>query len=349
MRCRGPSRSLRRRPRRGGRQDGVALVVALLVFALAAVLLVALQREFSLFYRRAGNQLLAEQAWAYLRGAEALAALALARDYELDQQREAPRDDLDELWAQESAPYALDEGGWLSGNLQDLQGRFNLNLLVARNGAEEAGGLPSWTPAQAFFIRLLVSFEDLAVDQATAIAVTEAIGDWLDADQVPRPNGAEDDSYVIRTPAYRAANRPMASVSELRAVAGITPALYARLEPLVTVWPETPGGLNIHTMPPALLRAVNRDGSLEPLPPGDVEALVEQRRSVGFADKRAFLDDPVFGGEPLEAVATLLGESSSWFLLAARVEIADREQRLYSVLHREFRDVRSVLRASGSL
>ena len=33
----------------------------------------------------------------------------------------------------------------------------------------------------------------------------------------------------------------------------------------------------------------------------------------------------------------------------ARVEIADREQRLYSVLHREFRDVRSVLRASGSL
>jgi len=340
MRC----RSLRR-----GRQDGVALVVALLVFALSAVLLVALQREFSLFYRRAGNQLLAEQSWAYLRGAEALAALALARDYELDQQREAPRDDLRELWAQESAPYALDEGGWLMGDLQDLQGRFNLNLLAARGETGEAGGLPDWTPAQAFFIRLLVSFEALAMDQTTAIAVTEAIGDWLDADQVPRANGAEDDSYVVRTPAYRAANRPMVSVSELRAVAGVTPALYARLEPLVTVWPEAPGGLNIHTMPPALLRAVNRNGSLEPLPAADAEVLLEQRRSTGFADKRAFLQDPVFGGANLESVGTLLGESSSWFLLAARVEIADREQRLYSVLHREFRTVRTVMRASGSL
>ncbi|KGE05372.1 General secretion pathway protein K [Pseudohaliea rubra DSM 19751] len=324
-------------------------MVALLVFALAAVLLVALQREFSLFYRRAGNQLLAEQSWAYLRGAEALAALALARDYELDQQREAPRDDLSELWAQESAPYALDEGGWLMGDLQDLQGRFNLNLLAARGETAGAGGLPSWTPAQAFFIRLLVSFEDLAVDQTTAIAVTEAIGDWLDADQMPRANGAEDDSYLVRTPAYRAANRPMVSVSELRAVAGVTAALYARLEPLVTVWPEAPGGLNIHTMPPALLRAVNRDGSLEPLPEADVEALLEQRRSTGFADKRAFLQDPVFGGATLERVGTLLGESSNWFLLAARVEIADREQRLYSVLHREARAVRSVMRASGSL
>ena len=187
------------------------------------------------------------------------------------------------------------------------------------------------------------------MDPFTAAAVTEAIGDWLDADGVPRANGAEDDNYVVRTPAYRAANRPMASISELRAVAGVTPELYARLEPLVTVWPETPAGLNIHTMAPALLRAVNRDGSLEPLPASDAEALLEQRRSVGFADKRAFLEDPVFAGAALEAVASLLGESSSWFLLAARVEIADREQRLYSVLHRDFRDVRSVLRASGSL
>ena len=340
MRCRGPD--ARRR------QGGVALVVALLVFALAAVLLVALQREFSLFYRRAGNQLLAEQAWSYLRGAEALASLALVRDYELDQQRDTPRDDLTELWARESAPYALEEGGWLSGNLTDLQGRFNLNLLAAQP-QEAEGGAPRYTPAQAFFIRLLVSFEDLAMDPFTAAAVTAAVGDWLDADSVPRVNGAEDDSYAVRTPAYRAANRPMASVSELRAVAGVTPALYARLEPLVTVWPETPAGLNIHTMAPALLRAVNRDGSLEPLPAGDAEALLEQRRTVGFADLRAFLEDPVFAGAPLEAVAGLLGESSSWFLLAARVEIADREQRLYSVLHRELRDVRSVLRASGSL
>src|SRR6056297_977595 len=110
-------------------QDGVALVVALLVFALCATLLVAMQREFDLYYQRSANALVGEQAYAYLRGAEVLAAMALKLDYDTDLQRERPRDDLREIWAQPSAPYALDEGGWLLGELEDLQGRFNLNNL----------------------------------------------------------------------------------------------------------------------------------------------------------------------------------------------------------------------------
>lgn len=336
------------RSRRPPRQRGVALIVALLVFALAAVLLVGLAREFTLFYQRGANALLGAQAQAYLLGAEELAELALARDYALDQERSAPRDDLTELWARESPPYALDEGGWLTGRLEDLQGRFNLNLLARQQPESEAGD-DAFTPAQRFFLRLLLSFQDLALGRSEAVAVTEAIGDWLDADAVARFNGAEDDYYLVQRPAYRAANRPMASVSELRSVANVTPALYERLAPLVTVWPAVPSSMNIHTMPEALLAAVNIDGSLEPLLPADAQALAAQRAAVGFADKQAFLEDPLFRGAPMEEVAGLLGESSNWFLLSARVEIAGREDRLYSVMHREYRRARSVLRARGSL
>lgn len=338
-------RSRRRSPRR---QRGVALVVAMLVFALAAVLLVGLQREFTLFYQRSANLLLAEQAQAYLAGAEELAELALVRDYELDQQREQPRDDLSELWAQESPPYALDEGGWLLGSLSDLQGRFNLNLLAEQTPDSDGAG-EAWTPAQAFFIRLLLSLEEPALGRAEAAAVTESIGDWLDEDAVPRFSGAEDDYYLVQTPAYRTANRPMASVSELRSVANVSPELYERLAPLLTVWPRTPASMNIHTMPVPLLAALGSDGSLEPLAPQDARALGRQRAESGFADKQALLEDPLFQGAGMDRVATLLGEASDWFLLSARVEIADREQRLYSVMHRENRRVRSVLRASGSL
>ncbi len=324
----------------------MALVVALLVFALCATLLVAMQREFDLFYQRGANVLLGEQAHAYLRGAEALAAMALKLDYDTDLQREQPRDDLREIWAQPSAPYALDEGGWLLGEVEDLQGRFNLNSLRAQASGDSPDGQLPYTPSQRFFIRLLAALE---VDLAEAARIVDAIGDWLDADSEPRLYGAEDDYYAVQSPAYRAANRPLASVSELRAIANVTPELFEQLQPLVSVWPQVPAPMNIHTMPVTLLQALGGDATLQPLSLAAAQGLAQEREEVGFADVEELLASSAFSGVDTGELAALLGESSSWFLLSARVEIAGREQRLYSVLHRDNRQVWPVVRASGSL
>lgn len=337
-----------------GRQRGVALVVALLVFALSAVLMVGMHSEFNLFHQRTANHLLVEQGDAYLRGAEALASLVLVADYDADQARggDVPRDDLSEIWAQEPTPYPLDEGGWLVGELQDLQGRFNLNLLASSIPAEEnTSGETRLTTAQQLFVRLLQSLGDAGLSQDEAVALTLAIGDWLDPDSLPQAQGTEDDGYLSLTPAYRAANRPMASVSELRAVAGVTPELFEALQPLVTVWPReaAQATLNIHTAALPLLRALNGDNRLEPLGAAQAEQLyARQREEGGFADVQEFLDSPVFEDQSVEDLETLLGESSSWFLLAAEVEVADRRLRLYSVLHRDQRSVQAVTRAYGS-
>jgi general secretion pathway protein K len=339
-------------PRHPDAQRGVALVVALLVFGLSAALLVAMQSEFTLFYQRGSNLFLAEQGHAYLRGAEELATLALVMDHDTDQAREQPRDDLGEIWAQQATPYPLDEGGWLVGSLQDLQGRFNLNWLAATAAGADASAEDGarFTPAQAFFIRLLQALPEVPLGSQEAIALTQAIGDWLDPDTVTRPLGAEDDFYSGMSPPYRAANRAMASVSELRAVATMTPELYLALAPLVTVWPQEPAKLNIHTAALPLLRAINADGELMPLGVMEGESLFQRQRSEGgFANLDELLDDPVFSDKTMTAVAGLLDESSSWFLLAAEVEVADRTMRLYSVLHRDGRTVRAVTRAAGSL
>ena len=330
-------------------QRGAALVLALLVFAVSAAMMVAMQRQFTLFYQRAGNLFQGEQAYAYLRGAEDLASLALVMDYDQDKRRERPRDDLSEIWARESPPYPLEEGGWLMGSLEDLQGRFNLNSLDARVSDAQAQGAARFTPSQAQFIRLLQALGDPALSEQEAVAITEAVGDWLDRDQEARFDGAEDDYYFVQTPAYRAANRPMASVSELRAVAGISDALYRALEPWVTVWPVNPLPMNIHTAPPMLLRTINADDDLSPLSEAEAQRLADTRAEPGYVDKAAFLEDPVFAGKTMAGIATVLGESSSSFLLRARVEIADREMRLYSVLRRQQRQVTSMVRASGSL
>ena len=339
-------------------QAGAALVVALLIFALCTALIVAMQGEFMLFYQRGANVFQGEQSYAYLRGAEELASLALVLDHDEDQKKEQPRDDLTEIWAQEATPYALDEGGWLVGRLQDLQGRFNLNSLLQPPESESAGeggdrnpgqGVASrFSPAQQQFIRLLQTLEEPIVGQQEAIQITESVMDWLDADGSVRPTGAEDDYYYGRTPAHRAANRAMSSVSELRAVANVSQEIYCALLPLVTVWPRSPQPMNVHTMPPALLRTLNADDDLSPLSEGDGESLDAQRTDPGFADLSEFLGHPVLEGKELSGVSGLLGETSSYFQLNATVEVAARSTHLYSVLERNKRSIRALVRNSGT-
>jgi general secretion pathway protein K len=330
------------------RQGGAALIVALLVFALCTALVVAMEVEFNRFYQRAANLLLAEQATVYLRGAEELATMALLLDYDQDDQ-DAPRDDLTELWAQPAQPYSLEEGVWLQGSLEDLQGRFNLNTLAAKpSGGEDA---PRFTAAQVQFIRLLQTLDDPQVSEPEAVAITEAVSDWLDRDSEPTLEGAEDDYYFVQSPGYRTANRAMASVSELRAVANVTPAIYRALAPLVSVWPQVPASLNIHTAPAAVLRSINADDDRSPLSEAEGQALVEQREAQAFADVDDFLASAVFAGkqEQMAQVKTLLGQESAYFLLSAEVEVADRNMRLYSVLQRKGRQVSTLARAGGSL
>tara|TARA_R110002110_G_scaffold91264_2_gene237544 strand:- start:165965 stop:167005 length:1041 start_codon:yes stop_codon:yes gene_type:complete len=330
------------------RQRGAALVVAMLVFALCTALVVAMKSELNRVYQRGSNLFRGEQAYAYLRGAEQLAGMALLLDYDQGN-ADKPRDDLTEIWAQPTAPYALDEGGWLMGSLEDLQGRFNLNRLAGVAPDGDQPGQSRYTPAQEQFIRLLQTFEEPQLSEPEAIAVTESIGDWLDRDINARFQGAEDDFYYSRTPAYRAANQPLASVSELLAVANVTPGIYQALRPLVTAWPQDPAPLNIHTAPVQVLRSINSDGNLSPLSEADGLLLAEQRESTGFTDMDDFLGNAVFAGQQqLDKVRSLLGEDSSYFLLRAEVEVADRNRRLYSVLERRARRITAIVRSSDS-
>lgn len=335
------------------RERGAALVVALLVFALSASLVVAMRAEFNRYYVRSTNLLEAEQGDAYLRGAEELAVLVLLIDYQLDQQNQTPRDDLNEQWAAPPQPFLLDEGGWLRGGLEDLDRRFNLNTLAP--GKPDDNGQRKRTAHQKQFIRLLQSLGEDSVSQADAIAITEAIGDWIDSDRLPLPEGAEDDYYASREPPHGVPNRAMTSTTELLSVANVTPQLYRALQPYVRVWPSVVGTadttINLHTAPLAILRSVNARDDLTPLGEADAQALFEYRQEQGFVDRADFFDRLPFSGDAdsRAEVGTLFAETSSYFLLTADVEVADRNMRLYSVLHRDGRDISNLVRSTGAL
>ena len=348
-------------------QTGAALVIALLVFALSAALMVGVQRDFSLQLQRSTNTFFAEQGWSFLLGAESLAELALRLDADEDGLSDAPVDSLLEIWAQPQAPFPLDGIGFLSGDISDLQGRFNLNGLVeiprqpgSRNPDEQeqdpaqvADGSSDeskrFNAQQRVFLRLLLSIEEAELNRGEAIRIVERVSDFIDADRNPRMDGAESEVYLTSAFPYRPPNRPLASVSELRAVDGITPELYRLLAPYLTVWPVEGSKVNILTASPQLLGALSGDDAFEPLAPQEVARIIELRAEGMITDVDTYLSDALFTNATTTELRNLIDVKSDWFLLDARVEIAGRERRLSSVLNRQGRAVSVKHRTEGEL
>ena len=229
------------------------------------------------FYRRAEQRVFTRRGGVGGPGADT-GSLA-------DREEGAERDDLSEFWSRESQAYPLDEGGWLQGKLEDLQGRFHLNGLDTPPAQGQR-----FSAAQEQFIRLLQTFSELEVSQQDAMLITTAVLDWMDGDTQPRDLGAEDLYYFDATPPYRAANRRFASVSELRAVANMSPDLYLALEPFLTVWPDTGERLklNVNTAPAQVLRSLNSAGDYQPLSEVEGEMLLELRGENGFESMEVF-------------------------------------------------------------
>ena len=77
----------------------------------------------------------------------------------------------------------------------------------------------------------------LGVDFERARALSGAIQDWRDGDDLLNAEGgAEDPQYAAAKLPYGAKDRPFETLSELRLVLGMDPALFERLRPHVTVF-----------------------------------------------------------------------------------------------------------------
>lgn len=219
------------------RQAGVALLTVLLLVAVMSVLLVLVLDDIRFGQRRAGNAAAHAQAQWYALGAEALAGQQLAQAWRHSPQR-APA-----LLLAKGTPLVFPlEQGLLEARVRDATACFNLNGLV-----EGAGDVLQRRDAGVRQFRALL--EALDVPAARAVALADALADWLDADERPAARGAEDASYLAGAQPYRTGNTLLAETSELRAVRGFEPALYARLRPHVCALPVAgPSPINLDAL-----------------------------------------------------------------------------------------------------
>jgi len=289
-----------------GRQRGVAVVTAMLVVALGTLIAVNLMWNATLDQRRTLAAIASDQGLLYLQSAEAWAGDILRQD--LVDSPDA--DHLGEQWAIELPPLPV-EGGTIAGRLEDLQGRFNLNNLIGRNGREDP-------IAVAQFERLLAL---VGLDPTLAGAVV----DWIDADVEPRfPNGGEDGAYADAEPQYRTANTLLTSASELMAINGFDLSAYRALAPYVTALP--PGtSINVNTAPPLVLQSLS-----ETMDAAVVERLVDERADLGFEDI-----DASFRGLVEPEMLQRIDAVTSYFLLTATVQLGTTQLTMRSVLQRD--------------
>jgi general secretion pathway protein K len=311
-------------------QVGVALITVLLVVFLATVAATALATVQQLAVRRGALLLHQQQARHYLLGGEQWAAVTLRRDLS-----RSDTDHLAEDWA--IAPAVLPvEGGSVSGDLEDIQGRFNLNNLLAKSpdstSAEESDTSEprqeddSIDPLQLATLRRLLELLELDA------GIAQAIADWIDQDSVARfPDGAEDGEYSGRNPPYLPANRPLRSISELRSVSGINRDAYARLAPFVSALPidsesRVPVPVNLNTTSAEILAAV------ADLELGRAETIIETRPDAGYARVEDFITAAALEEDAVDTAS--LAVASRHFLVRMEARVGSARARLSSVLRR---------------
>lgn len=153
-------------------------------------------------------------------------------------------------------------------------------------------------------------------DPVEAEGLADRIADWRDADDTPRPNGAEQADYQGYEPPPRVANGPFLSADEVTRVPGITPALWARIADAVTVYSRRPGINPLYASKTALLAV---PGMAEE----DADAILEARSEADTGGRSAVRIAEIAKLAPSEARRYLTGGPSNMYVVRARAELPE--------------------------
>lgn len=116
---------------------------------------------------------------------------------------------------------------------------------------------------------LLTLFEQF-VSADKAAELVDALEDWKDEDDDPRPEGAEAADYARAGSPFTPPNAPLLRLDELTRIDGFSDSIARALAPYVTVWGS--GLVNANTAPQQVLLA------LPELGPAGAEAILAARR-----------------------------------------------------------------------
>lgn len=194
------------------RQQGVALVTALLVVALAVAAAVAMAMRSQTDIRRTSAVFERDLSRQIALGGEKMILQLLERV-------EGPDELAWDTCRSPTLPFTVD-GVRLQATVESMQCRYNLNAL---GGADET--------EQGYFAQLVdrVGTES-GVTMPSGAQLAVAVTDWMNPE-------TDDPSYRLDDPPRYSGSRAMLVASELNSVPGMTSEAWAALAPYVTAYP----------------------------------------------------------------------------------------------------------------
>ncbi len=263
-------------------QVGAALITMLIVVLIVTMVATRLQTDF---YKSVVG---ANSAVAYYQSQYLLDSLPDIAQLALEADSTDSYDALTDVWAVEQPAMPV-PGGVLAARIVDGQSRFNLNALATPPQQGE-----NFSEPQRMFVRLLQAIPDAQIDAMAAQQITSAVIDWIDDDQmVTGAQGAEDNYYVSQA-GYRAANKRMISVSELKLIRHITLEQYHFIKPYLVALPSDQLALNVNTASLPLLRSINLGSQLSPLAIDQAEQWLQLREQTPFESIGSFDQSPTY-------------------------------------------------------
>lgn len=233
-----------------GRQDGVALVLVLWSITLLAVI--------------AGN-------FAFSMRNEAQIARNLMSTAQARAMAEAG---VQRAWLDLTKPPSEAQRWQANGVAHD----FTFSNATVRVVIQDESGKIDINSAPEALLKGLFLSVGMSAEASTNLL--DALLDWRDQDRFKRLHGAEEEDYRAVGKNYAPSNAPFETVGELQRVLGMTPELYRKLAPAITVHSKQPG-VNTAAASRAVLLA------MPGINPAVVDQYLAQRQALLASDQKA--------------------------------------------------------------
>lgn len=303
------------------KQQGLALISVLLIFAIVSVLATAMIERQSIDIQRSGNLQALQQARAYSSGIEYAVRAGLRLDFD----NNAEIDNLSEDWAN-PLTYPLDPG---TAEIQiiDAQSRFNLNSLhkSASNRAVQNQ-----------------RFKNLLAELGIDPIIADNTQQFMDEDSMV------DNDYLAHEVPHRASYALFKHPSELLLVNEVDREIYRKLKPYISALPVN-ATLNVNTASDKVLAALSSSWSLS-----DADSVINSRGEKGFnsldefwglSEVQPFTEADKNNPNSSNTASTQNSKevwdkpdfsvNSQYFEVFARVTLADRVATVEMLMHRD--------------
>jgi general secretion pathway protein K len=319
-------------------ERGAALLAVLVLVVIMAAIAAGAFERLRLSMAMAMNGAALDQARGYALGVEDLLALRIDDLAGADAYVTTLAGD----WNGIPRQIPLPGEGLAVGTVRDGGNCFNLNSLVQGDVASTLVQRPA---AIEQFVGLMIV---LGLPEPTARRIAASTADWIDSDDQPSPQGAEDSAYVGSEPAYRTGNTLLADPSELRAVAGVTPEIYRELRPYLCALPAADmSPINVNTLLPrdAPLLAMFAPAKARP---DRLRGLIASRPQTGWRNTYDFWRSAEQAG--LETNADPMSQlqlKTYWFTIELSVRFQDSEMEEWALVDARLAPAKIVARRWG--